>query len=292
MGSGGFQVSWRCAALISEMARNAKMERYRLFEGLPFDETSLSRAGWIAWDDYCSVVERFETLAGGPEDAVRLFEQYLPIREMHAVATAFVELRLLYQFVFRVIDPLMFPPIAFDYRELADGRLHVAYKVRKGARPCEAFGLLSTGGIRAIPRYLGLPLAKVDATVTPREGVYLVSLPRSRTLFAKTRRRARKELNRIVGLLETFTDEITPVNATRIKNPLTLDERIRRASLEHDLTERQSQVLRAIVEGRSNKEIAALLDCAENTVELHASNLFRRMGAQSRTQLVSRFWQG
>jgi DNA-binding NarL/FixJ family response regulator len=68
-------------------------------------------------------------------------------------------------------------------------------------------------------------------------------------------------------------------------------ERVDDFARRHALTSRQAQVLRGVVDGLSNKEIATRLQCAENTVELHVSNLFKRLGVNSRTQLVSRFWQ-
>jgi DNA-binding NarL/FixJ family response regulator len=44
------------------------------------------------------------------------------------------------------------------------------------------------------------------------------------------------------------------------------------------------------VQGLSNKEIAQRLDCAENTVELHVTQLLRKAGASSRTKVVAQFW--
>jgi DNA-binding CsgD family transcriptional regulator len=56
------------------------------------------------------------------------------------------------------------------------------------------------------------------------------------------------------------------------------------------LTRAQVQVLRGILAGRSNKQIAAQLGNAEATVEVHVTRLLRKAGAHGRTALVSRFW--
>jgi DNA-binding CsgD family transcriptional regulator len=56
------------------------------------------------------------------------------------------------------------------------------------------------------------------------------------------------------------------------------------------LTPRQQDVLSWLVSGNTNKEIAQQISSAEVTVEFHLSNLFRRAGARSRTEVVSRFW--
>jgi DNA-binding CsgD family transcriptional regulator len=56
------------------------------------------------------------------------------------------------------------------------------------------------------------------------------------------------------------------------------------------LTERQSEILAEVARGQSNKTIAALLGCAENTVEFHVTTLLRKAECESRSQLVARFW--
>ncbi len=50
------------------------------------------------------------------------------------------------------------------------------------------------------------------------------------------------------------------------------------------LTKRESQVLRGLCEGKSNKEIAQAIPTSEATVKLHITTLCRRLGAKNRTQ--------
>ncbi len=52
------------------------------------------------------------------------------------------------------------------------------------------------------------------------------------------------------------------------------------------LSPRQVEVLRLLVEGKSNKLIARDLTMSESTVKTHLEALFRRLGANSRTQAV------
>lgn len=56
------------------------------------------------------------------------------------------------------------------------------------------------------------------------------------------------------------------------------------------LTQRQSQVLQQILEGKPNKVIGAILGIQEGTVELHVTSLFRKAGVESRSELVAAFW--
>lgn len=66
--------------------------------------------------------------------------------------------------------------------------------------------------------------------------------------------------------------------------------RFERAGELWDLTERQRQVLALVVRGKSNKEIASELHCAERTVEIHVTHLLRKSGAASRAMITAKFW--
>jgi LuxR family maltose regulon positive regulatory protein len=54
------------------------------------------------------------------------------------------------------------------------------------------------------------------------------------------------------------------------------------------LTERECEVLRLLLEGASNREIAHRLVLSVNTVKRHVYNLCGKLGVQSRTQVISR----
>lgn len=50
------------------------------------------------------------------------------------------------------------------------------------------------------------------------------------------------------------------------------------------MTEREQEVLRGVIQGRSNKEIARQMDVAEVTVKLHLRSVFRKMDVKSRAE--------
>lgn len=56
---------------------------------------------------------------------------------------------------------------------------------------------------------------------------------------------------------------------------------------EEDLTPTESNVLRMIVGGMSNKEIAFALDITENTVKTHVQNIFGKIGVSDRTSAAT-----
>ena len=66
--------------------------------------------------------------------------------------------------------------------------------------------------------------------------------------------------------------------------------RLARAASKWALTRRQVEVLAQLVIGHANKTIAATLECAEATVEIHVTALLRRSETRSRAELVARFW--
>lgn len=51
-----------------------------------------------------------------------------------------------------------------------------------------------------------------------------------------------------------------------------------------NLTERETQVLKGLTEGKSNKEIARDLDLSEPTVKLHVKTLYKKLDVANRTQ--------
>ena len=53
-----------------------------------------------------------------------------------------------------------------------------------------------------------------------------------------------------------------------------------------ELTPRQHDVLRLLIEGKTNKLICRELELSESTVKTHLASIFRRLGATSRTQAV------
>lgn len=59
-----------------------------------------------------------------------------------------------------------------------------------------------------------------------------------------------------------------------------------RAASRWRLTPRQREVLRGVLDGKTNKEIAAALGCAEATVEVHVTALYRKSAVGNRTGLV------
>lgn len=54
-----------------------------------------------------------------------------------------------------------------------------------------------------------------------------------------------------------------------------------------DLSAREMDVLKLLVEGASNKMIAAQLNLSENTVKSHTSHIFAKLQVSSRAEAVA-----
>jgi DNA-binding CsgD family transcriptional regulator len=67
--------------------------------------------------------------------------------------------------------------------------------------------------------------------------------------------------------------------------------RVHALSARWSLTHRESEVLTHIVQGETNKAIAARLGCAERTVEVHVTHLLSKAQVESRSALIARFFQ-
>jgi len=53
-----------------------------------------------------------------------------------------------------------------------------------------------------------------------------------------------------------------------------------------DLTPRERDVLRLLAEGRTNREIGAVLHISHRTVNFHLDNLYTKLGVTTRTEAV------
>jgi DNA-binding NarL/FixJ family response regulator len=88
---------------------------------------------------------------------------------------------------------------------------------------------------------------------------------------------------RRVSTGETLFSPALTVRLIRELNPTS-----RRADLnpEESLTDRESEILRLMTGGYSNREIAVALDISEGTVKNHVSNILSKLGVRDRTRAV------
>ena len=60
-------------------------------------------------------------------------------------------------------------------------------------------------------------------------------------------------------------------------------------AMEHDLSAREQDMLRLLLEQKTNSEIAGALFISENTVKFHIKNLLQKTGCKNRKELVAAY---
>jgi LuxR family maltose regulon positive regulatory protein len=90
--------------------------------------------------------------------------------------------------------------------------------------------------------------------------------------------------------LEAF-ELVTPLEAAPSSNVLSapsLPLVVSPATLPEPLSARECEVLRALAQGATNRELAVALSISVGTVRWHLSNIYGKLGVQRRTQAVAR----
>ena len=83
---------------------------------------------------------------------------------------------------------------------------------------------------------------------------------------------------------EQIVETIRAVHRGDHKLPPGVLSRLEQRAKREELSEREMEILRLIVKGRSNKEISAGLFISEDTVKYHLKALFSKLGVQDRTE--------
>ncbi len=86
---------------------------------------------------------------------------------------------------------------------------------------------------------------------------------------------------------DELTSAIRSVHAGKSRIPTVVAERLAERMSGSALTARELDVLRLIVHGRSNREIANDLHISEATVKTHINNLLSKLGVSDRTQAAT-----
>jgi LuxR family maltose regulon positive regulatory protein len=156
------------------------------------------------------------------------------------------------------------------------GRLMEAFILRALARNYQAGETVAPRAVDYMVRALELALEPRFVMLFLEEGPALVPIL-SAVVEGGAAREAARQYAR--GLLHAFAgrEESTPPATT----PPASD------SLIEQLTPREMEVLQLIAEGNSNREIAEKLVVSVRTVKKHASNIYGKLNASSRTQAVA-----
>lgn len=82
-------------------------------------------------------------------------------------------------------------------------------------------------------------------------------------------------------------DAIRVVHRGRRYFPQAIDAALAQRAARTELSDREREVLAMLVKGRSNKEIGAALGISENTVKVHTTKVFEKLGVADRLEAVT-----
>ncbi len=91
----------------------------------------------------------------------------------------------------------------------------------------------------------------------------------------------RDEIFRAIRVVHAGGSLLEPLVASRVIN------RLQPTAVADRLTKREREVLILLAQGRSNKQIAAVLDVTERTAKFHVGAIMRKLDATNRTEAVA-----
>jgi DNA-binding NarL/FixJ family response regulator len=140
----------------------------------------------------------------------------------------------------------------------------------------------------AMPRMNGLLATKKIVEVCPEIAIVMLSMHSENTLVQEAVRAGARgyilknamdlDLGSAIKRAAAGESLLTPHQSER---PETRSER------DCQLTPRELEILQLIVDGKSNKEIAAQLNLSGNTVGVHRANIMRELGIHKTAELVA-----
>lgn len=80
---------------------------------------------------------------------------------------------------------------------------------------------------------------------------------------------------------------ISPILATKIIEEFARQARAASPQARNDITSRETDVLKLVTAGNSNKAIASTLNISENTVKYHLRNIMEKLHLRNRSQIVA-----
>lgn len=137
----------------------------------------------------------------------------------------------------------------------------------------EMDGIAATREIRR-----DLPDTEVLALTSVLEDAAVVNAVRAGAIGYLLKNTEADELCRAIKAAAAGQVQLSPEAAARLMRE------VRAPESPEALTDRETDVLRLLAEGKANKQIALSLGIGEKTVKTHVSNVLAKLGVQSRTQ--------
>lgn len=86
---------------------------------------------------------------------------------------------------------------------------------------------------------------------------------------------------------QELLEAIRVIHKGRRYFPTAINAALASRAARSELSDREREVLEALIRGRSNKEIASALGISENTVKVHTTRVFEKLGVADRLEAVT-----
>jgi DNA-binding NarL/FixJ family response regulator len=139
----------------------------------------------------------------------------------------------------------------------------------------------------ALPGVSGLVATRKILEKLPETGVLMLSMHSEDTLVKQAMQAgARGYILKSAVDLELVTAVRNVAAGQTVLDPQLVRPEALRGERDYALTARELEILQLIVDGKSNKEIAAQLDLSANTVAVHRANIMDALGIHKTAELV------
>jgi DNA-binding NarL/FixJ family response regulator len=139
----------------------------------------------------------------------------------------------------------------------------------------------------ALPGMSGLVATRKILEKLPETGVLMLSMHSEDTLVKQAMQAgARGYILKSAVDLELVTAVRNVAAGQTVLDPQLVRPEALRGERDYGLTARELEILQLIVDGKSNKEIAAQLDLSANTVAVHRANIMDALGIHKTAELV------
>lgn len=115
---------------------------------------------------------------------------------------------------------------------------------------------------------------------TSLSGTYLLAAHRLEKTACAERETAQ------ISAAETISVPLEMTEAETLQQPMSSEDYLVHAAGEYRFSAREMEIARMLCKGKNNNEMAEVLYLSPNTVKVHASNLYRKLGVKNRLQAV------
>ena len=149
----------------------------------------------------------------------------------------------------------------------------------------------------AMPNLNGIQATTQIVKKNPQTGVIILSMYSDETYLTRTlaagakgyllKENAEVDLDRAVRLVAEGKPFFSPAIANTLLEDYMRQLQQRGLQDSYDLlTEREKEILQLLAEGKSNKDVATLLNLSQNTVETHRTRIMQKLGLHSTADIV------